>query len=117
MLVVLILCKTFYTLYIDVKILYIFSTAPSHVENLQLVPGTLGGSLRASWSAGAGDMDFYTVFLLQNASVESIRRVPKQDIKADFEDLVPGQLYTVGVQTVSGELTNSSTVSGRTGEE
>lgn len=61
-------------------------------------------------------MDYYTVFLLLNTSVQDVRRVPKQDNRTDFEDLVPGQLYTVRVQTVSGELTNSSTVSGRTGE-
>ncbi|KAB5542066.1 hypothetical protein PHYPO_G00087170 [Pangasianodon hypophthalmus] len=89
-------------------------TAPSQVKNLQLLPGTLSGSLRASWSAGAGDVDFYTVFLLQNAQVEINRRVPKQNNRTDFEDLVPGQLYTVRVQTVSGALTNDSTVSGRT---
>lgn len=91
-------------------------TAPSQVKNLQLLPGTLSGSLRASWSAGAGDVDFYTVFLLWNARVEIVRRVPKQDNRTDFEDLIPGQLYTVRVQTVSGTLTNDSTISRRTGE-
>ncbi|XP_058272942.1 receptor-type tyrosine-protein phosphatase beta isoform X2 [Hemibagrus wyckioides] len=89
-------------------------TAPSQVKNLRLVPGTLGGSLRASWSAGEGDVDYYNVFLLHNGRVEMPRRVPKQDNGTDFEDLVPGQLYTVRVQTVSGELTNDSSVSGRT---
>ncbi|XP_060758757.1 receptor-type tyrosine-protein phosphatase beta isoform X3 [Neoarius graeffei] len=89
-------------------------TAPSQVKNLQLLPGTLSGSLRASWSAGAGDVDFYTVFLFWNARVEIVRRVPKQDNRTDFEDLIPGQLYTVRVQTVSGTLTNDSTISRRT---
>lgn len=89
---------------------------PSQVKNLRLLPGTISGSLRASWSAGAGDRDFYTVFLLQNAHVEIMRHVPKQDNRTDFEDLVPGQLYTVKVQTVSGALTNDNTVSGRTSE-
>ncbi|KAK3517590.1 hypothetical protein QTP70_012946 [Hemibagrus guttatus] len=89
-------------------------TAPSQVKNLQLVPGTLIGSLRASWSAGEGDVDYYNVFLLNNGRVEMLRRVPKQDNRTDFEDLVPGQLYTVRVQTVSGELTNDSSISGRT---
>ncbi|XP_062850734.1 receptor-type tyrosine-protein phosphatase beta [Trichomycterus rosablanca] len=89
-------------------------TNPSQVTNLQLIPGTLTGSLRASWSSGGGDMDFYTVFLLQNMQTELIRRVPKQDNKTDFEGLVPGQLYTVTVQTVAGTLTNNKTISGRT---
>ncbi|KAF7694166.1 receptor-type tyrosine-protein phosphatase beta [Silurus meridionalis] len=89
-------------------------TVPSQVQNLQLVPGTLSGSLRASWSTGAGDMDFYTVVLLQNGHVESNRRVLKQENRTDFEDLVPGELYTVRVQTVSGVLTNVSSVSART---
>lgn len=86
------------------------------MKNLQLLPGTLSGSLRASWSAGAGDVDFYTVYLLQNVNVELTRRVPKQDNRTDFEELIPGQLYTVRVETVSGALTNDSSVSGRTGE-
>ncbi|KAF4079469.1 hypothetical protein AMELA_G00178360 [Ameiurus melas] len=89
-------------------------TAPSQVKNLQLLPGTLSGSLRASWSAGAGDVDFYTVYLLQNINVQITRRVPKQDNRTDFEELIPGQLYTVRVETVSGALTNDSSVSGRT---
>ncbi|KAF5907896.1 receptor-type tyrosine-protein phosphatase beta-like, partial [Clarias magur] len=89
-------------------------TAPSQVKNLQLLPETLSGSLRASWSAGAGDVDFYTVFLFQNGHLEKSKRVPKQDSMTSFEDLVPGQLYTVKVQAASGELTNDSWVSRRT---
>ncbi|XP_066523944.1 receptor-type tyrosine-protein phosphatase beta [Hoplias malabaricus] len=89
-------------------------TAPSQVENLQLIPGTLSGSLRASWTPGAGDVDFYEVTLFQRTHIEVSRRVPKQDNKIEFKDLVPGQLYTVSVQTVSGVLTNHSTASGRT---
>ncbi|TSZ83246.1 Receptor-type tyrosine-protein phosphatase beta [Bagarius yarrelli] len=89
-------------------------TTPSQVKNLHLVPGTRSGSLRASWTAGEGDVDFYTVFLLYNGRVEIPKRIPKQDNGTDFEDLVPGQLYTVRVQTVSGELSNHSSVSGRT---
>lgn len=92
-------------------------SAPSQVKNLQLVPGILRGSLRASWSAGEGDVDFYNVFLLNNNKrVEMPRRVPKQDNGTDFEDLVPGQLYMVIVEAVSGELSNDSSVSERTGE-
>ncbi|XP_027007234.2 receptor-type tyrosine-protein phosphatase beta isoform X1 [Tachysurus fulvidraco] len=90
-------------------------TAPSQVKNLQLVPGILRGSLRASWSAGEGDVDFYNVILLNNNKrVEMPRRVPKQDNGTDFEDLVPGQLYMVIVEAVSGELSNDSSVSERT---
>ncbi|KAI4878056.1 hypothetical protein NFI96_011663 [Prochilodus magdalenae] len=89
-------------------------TVPNHVEKLQLIPGTLSGSLRATWIPGAGDVDFYEVYLFQNTHVEVRRCIPKQDNKMDFTNLVPGQLYTVTVQAISGELTNNSTTSGRT---
>lgn len=91
-----------------------YSADPGRVKNLQLIPGTLTCSLSASWSFGGGDMDFYMVFLRQNMQTELIRRVPKQDNKTDFEGLVPGQLYTVTVQTVAGTLTNNETINGRT---
>ncbi|XP_026863299.2 receptor-type tyrosine-protein phosphatase beta [Electrophorus electricus] len=89
-------------------------TVPSRVEKLQLIPGDFSGTLRATWSPGAGDMDFYIVSLLQNAHVQRTLHLPKMENQTDFEVLVPGQLYTVTVQTVSAELTNSSTASGRT---
>ncbi|KAG9280543.1 receptor-type tyrosine-protein phosphatase beta [Astyanax mexicanus] len=89
-------------------------TVPSQVENLQLIPGTLGGALSATWSPGAGDVDFYEVCLFQSGHVKVSYRVPKKDNKMDFKGLVPGELYTVSVESVSGELKNSSTASGRT---
>ncbi|XP_036432937.1 receptor-type tyrosine-protein phosphatase beta [Colossoma macropomum] len=89
-------------------------TVPSQVEKLQLIPGNLRGSLRATWIPGAGDVDFYEVYLSSNTDVKDARRIPKQENKLDFENLIPGQLYTVTVRAVSGELTNNSTASGRT---
>uniref|UniRef100_A0A8B9HEQ5 protein-tyrosine-phosphatase n=1 Tax=Astyanax mexicanus TaxID=7994 RepID=A0A8B9HEQ5_ASTMX len=93
---------------------YVYFTVPSQVENLQLIPGTLGGALSATWSPGAGDVDFYEVCLFQSGHVKVSYRVPKKDNKMDFKGLVPGELYTVSVESVSGELKNSSTASGRT---
>uniref|UniRef100_A0AAR2LZN7 protein-tyrosine-phosphatase n=1 Tax=Pygocentrus nattereri TaxID=42514 RepID=A0AAR2LZN7_PYGNA len=89
-------------------------TVPSQVEKLQLIPGDLRGSLRATWIPGAGDVDFYEVYLSINTNAKDAHRVPKQENKLDFKNLIPGQLYTVTVRAVSGELTNNSTASGRT---
>uniref|UniRef100_A0A4W4H007 protein-tyrosine-phosphatase n=1 Tax=Electrophorus electricus TaxID=8005 RepID=A0A4W4H007_ELEEL len=91
--------------YLQVRVIEV----PSRVEKLQLIPGDFSGTLRATWSPGAGDMDFYIVSLLQNAHVQRTLHLPKMENQTDFEVLVPGQLYTVTVQTVSAELTNSST--------
>ncbi|XP_072528839.1 receptor-type tyrosine-protein phosphatase beta [Salminus brasiliensis] len=89
-------------------------TVPSQVDNLQLIPGIPSGTLSATWSLGAGDVDFYEVSLFQSARIKVSHYVRKQDNRMDFKDLVPGELYTVTVKAVSGALTNNSTASGRT---
>lgn len=89
-------------------------TVPSQVQNVRLSAGTVDRSLRASWSSGDGDMDFYSVFLFQETHVKDTKQVPKHITQTEFHNLEPGQLYSVTVQSVSGTQTNNSTASGRT---
>ncbi|TRY92037.1 hypothetical protein DNTS_026802 [Danionella cerebrum] len=74
-------------------------TVPSQVQDASLMPGTTESSLRASWSPGEGDMDFYTVSLYQGNQLQEKRHVQKQVMHAEFQRLVPGQLYQLSVQT------------------
>ncbi|XP_073703352.1 receptor-type tyrosine-protein phosphatase beta [Garra rufa] len=89
-------------------------TVPSQVQSVRLSTGTTDSSLRTSWTSGDGDMDFYSVYLFQGTQVQDMRHVPKHITQAEFHNLVPGQLYSVTVQSVSGTQTNNSTTSGRT---
>uniref|UniRef100_A0A9J8AXI2 protein-tyrosine-phosphatase n=1 Tax=Cyprinus carpio carpio TaxID=630221 RepID=A0A9J8AXI2_CYPCA len=89
-------------------------TVPSQVQDLHLGAGTADSSLRASWSSGDGDLDFYSVYLFHGTHVQEIKHVPKHTIQTEFHNLVPGQLYSVTVQSVSGMQKNNSTNSGRT---
>ncbi|XP_050963599.1 receptor-type tyrosine-protein phosphatase beta [Labeo rohita] len=89
-------------------------TVPSQVQSVHLSAGTTDSSLKASWSSGDGDMDLYSVYLFQGTHVQDMRHVPKHITQTEFYNLVPGQLYSVTVQSVSGKKTNNSTTSGRT---
>ncbi|XP_030645845.1 receptor-type tyrosine-protein phosphatase beta [Chanos chanos] len=89
-------------------------TIPSQVMGLHIGPGSSIGALKASWSPGKGDVDSYTVELFQGSHLLETKRVPKHVTEADFQNLQPGQLYTVTMQSVSGKLINNSTASGRT---
>lgn len=89
---------------------------PSQVRSVHLSAGTADGSLRVSWSSGDGDMDFYSVFLFQETHIQDYSHIPKHITQTEFQNLQPGQLYSVTVQSVSGTQKNNSTTSGRTGE-
>uniref|UniRef100_A0A3Q2EEM7 Fibronectin type-III domain-containing protein n=1 Tax=Cyprinodon variegatus TaxID=28743 RepID=A0A3Q2EEM7_CYPVA len=94
-------------------------TVPSSARNLRMIPqrgrtDSVGGLLLL-WTAGQGDLDFYKVSLSTTGRVSADTRVvPKHVSSLEFLDLNPGQAYIVTIQSQSGILTNSSTVSGRT---
>lgn len=90
---------------------------PSQVRNLHARPGDQAASLRVSWTPGDGDVDMYTVSLSQGGHLLETRPVPKHVTELDFQGLIPGQLYGVEVQALSGILVNNSTTTGRTGEK
>ncbi|XP_038161140.1 receptor-type tyrosine-protein phosphatase beta isoform X2 [Cyprinodon tularosa] len=94
-------------------------TVPSSARNLRMIPqrgrtDSVGGLLLL-WTAGQGDLDFYKVSLSTTGRVSADTRVvPKHVSSLEFLDLNPGQAYIVTIQSQSGILTNSSTVSART---
>ncbi|KAM9335025.1 receptor-type tyrosine-protein phosphatase beta [Symphorus nematophorus] len=94
-------------------------TVPSAVRNLHLSPRPgltdSAGGLLVSWTPGDGDLDMYIVSLstTEGAVIET-RPVPKHVVSLDFLDLIPGNAYTIIVQSLSGTLTNRNTATGRT---
>ncbi|KAL0967234.1 hypothetical protein UPYG_G00249540 [Umbra pygmaea] len=89
-------------------------TVPSQVRNLDARAGYQPASLGVSWTPAEGDVDMYTVSLSQGGRLMETRPVPKYITQLDFLGLVPGQLYWVTVQTLSGTLVNNITAMGRT---
>ncbi|XP_059181909.1 receptor-type tyrosine-protein phosphatase beta-like [Centropristis striata] len=93
-------------------------TVPSAVGNLRLAPQSgltdAVGGLLASWTPGDGDLDMYVVSLSTTSGVIETRPVPKHVSSLDFLDLIPGHAYSLTVQSLSGNLVNSNTVTGRT---
>ncbi|TMS01587.1 hypothetical protein E3U43_005407 [Larimichthys crocea] len=94
-------------------------TVPSAVGNLRLDPrpgltDSVGGLL-ASWTPGDGDLDMYVASLstMDGAALDT-RPVPKHVTSLEFLDLVPGNTYTITVQSLSGKLINKNTAAGRT---
>lgn len=94
-------------------------TVPGAVRNLRLAPrsslrDSVGGLL-VSWTPGDGDLDMYIVSLsTTDGAILETRPVPKHVSSLDFLNLVPGQAYTMTIQSLSGQLTNTNTATGRT---
>uniref|UniRef100_A0A8C4DWK3 protein-tyrosine-phosphatase n=1 Tax=Dicentrarchus labrax TaxID=13489 RepID=A0A8C4DWK3_DICLA len=88
-------------------------TVPSSVGNLRLAPRPgltdSAAGLLVSWTSGHGDLDMYIVSLSTRT-----RPVPKHVTSLDFLDLIPGNAYTLTVQSLSGKLFNTNTATGRT---
>uniref|UniRef100_A0AAY4BMX1 protein-tyrosine-phosphatase n=1 Tax=Denticeps clupeoides TaxID=299321 RepID=A0AAY4BMX1_9TELE len=90
-------------------------TVPSQVKSLQVASGPLSGTLRATWTPGDGDVDFYSVILARGGHTQDTRDLFKHVTEIEFQNLQPGQLYNITVRSFSGALQNNSTSSGRTG--
>uniref|UniRef100_UPI003AAE95FB receptor-type tyrosine-protein phosphatase beta-like n=1 Tax=Centroberyx gerrardi TaxID=166262 RepID=UPI003AAE95FB len=89
-------------------------TVPSKVKNIHVSNNGESSSLKVSWTPGQGDVDAYSVFLYRQSQQLDVRPVLKYRNELSFGSLRPGQLYSVTVQSVSGELVNNNTASGRT---
>lgn len=72
--------------------------------------------LKVNWTPGQGDVDSYSVSLSQDEHQLETRPVAKNINEMSFQKLTPGQKYTITIQSISGDLVNNSTASGRTGE-
>ncbi|KAG7232113.1 hypothetical protein INR49_009551 [Caranx melampygus] len=84
------------------------------VKNIHVSNHGDSSSLKVSWTPGQGDVDGFSVFLFRQSRQLDVRRVLKHLNEVTFGSLQPGQVYDVTVQSVSGELVNNSTTSGRT---
>ncbi|KAM3870109.1 receptor-type tyrosine-protein phosphatase beta [Diretmus argenteus] len=89
-------------------------TVPSKVKNIHVSNNGESSSLKVSWTPGQGDVDSYLVFLYRQSRRLDVRSVLKHHNELSFGSLQPGQLYSVTVQSVSGELVNNNTAGGRT---
>uniref|UniRef100_A0A8D0CI78 protein-tyrosine-phosphatase n=1 Tax=Scleropages formosus TaxID=113540 RepID=A0A8D0CI78_SCLFO len=90
------------------------STAPSKVKNLHVTNSGQSSGLKVSWTPGEGDVDSYKVFLLTGGHLLEMRVIHKPISEVAFQGLTPGQLYSIVVQSISGELHNNHTASGHT---
>nr|XP_033491257.1 receptor-type tyrosine-protein phosphatase beta-like isoform X2 [Epinephelus lanceolatus] len=89
-------------------------TVPSKVKNIHVSNSGDSSSLKVSWTPGQGDVDGYSVFLYRQDRQLDVRPVLKHHNEVMFGSLQPGQMYRVTVQSVSGELLNNNTATGRT---
>ncbi|XP_076743117.1 receptor-type tyrosine-protein phosphatase beta isoform X2 [Maylandia zebra] len=89
-------------------------TVPSKVKNIHVSNSGDSSSLMVSWTPGPGDVDGFSVFLYRESRKLSTRSVLKHQNEVTFGSLQPGQVYTIMVQSVSGDLVNNNTVTGRT---
>ncbi|XP_069028817.1 receptor-type tyrosine-protein phosphatase beta-like isoform X2 [Embiotoca jacksoni] len=89
-------------------------TVPSKVKNIHVSNSGDSSSLKVSWTPGQGDVDGYSVFLFRDRRQLNVRVVLKHHNEVTFGSLTPGQTYGVTVQSVSGELENNNTATGRT---
>lgn len=92
------------------------SLVPSKVKNIHVSNSGHSSSLKVSWTPGQGDVDAYTVFLFRQSRQLDVRHVFKHQNEVTFSSLQPGQIYSLMVQSVSGELLNNNTANGRTGQ-
>ncbi|XP_038562970.1 receptor-type tyrosine-protein phosphatase beta-like isoform X3 [Micropterus salmoides] len=89
-------------------------TVPSKVKNIHVSNSGDSSSLKVSWTPGQGDVDGYSVFLYRQDRQLDVRPVSKHQNEVTFGSLQPGQMYSVTVQSLSGELLNNNTAAGRT---
>lgn len=68
------------------------------------------------WRHAAGDLDRYVVLIRYNHSVLQNKSVSAGFNECVFSSLTPGRLYTVAVETWSGDYVSSASTDGRTCE-
>ncbi|XP_047431012.1 receptor-type tyrosine-protein phosphatase beta [Mugil cephalus] len=89
-------------------------TQPATVQNPTAVHSARDDFLRVYWRHAAGDLDRYVVLISYNNSVLQSKNVSAGHNECVFSSLTPGRLYTVTVETWSGDLISSISTNGRT---
>ncbi|XP_042339122.1 receptor-type tyrosine-protein phosphatase beta-like, partial [Plectropomus leopardus] len=88
-------------------------TQPATVQNPTAVHSARDGFLKVYWRNAAGDLDRYVVLISYNNSVLQNKSVSTGH-ECVFSSLSPGRLYTVTVETWSGDYVSSVSTDGRT---
>lgn len=93
------------------------SPVPAAVASLRARPGNQSDALWVTWDRGGGDLSGYLLSLYDpNGSQQAKQQLGSEVTQFVFSDLVPGRLYRTEVLSLSGELSNTASVVGRTGE-
>ncbi|KAM9327847.1 receptor-type tyrosine-protein phosphatase beta [Pholidichthys leucotaenia] len=89
-------------------------TQPATVQNPTAVHSARDDFLKVYWRHAAGDLDRYVVLILYNHSVLQNKSVSAGHNECVFSSLTPGRLYTVIVETWSGDYVSRIATDGRT---
>lgn len=83
---------------------------PSMVEGLEVDNQQSSHQLQASWQAGPGVADGYSLRLLDDrGTVLSSISQPSNSTQHLFDQLTPGKTYRVQIQTLSGGIPSKDT--------
>ncbi|XP_009644603.1 LOW QUALITY PROTEIN: receptor-type tyrosine-protein phosphatase beta [Egretta garzetta] len=89
-------------------------TVPAAVTNLKVTENTTD-RLSFSWNTSQGELDSYDIFLYNPDKSLHDRISGEQHLqKCSFQNLRQGRMYRMVIVTHSGDLTNESSVFGRT---
>lgn len=72
--------------------------------------------IQVYWGHAAGDVDRYVVLIRYNHTLVQNKSVSAGNRECDFRSLTPGRLYTVTVETWSGDSVSSVSTNGCTCE-
>ncbi|XP_075602815.1 receptor-type tyrosine-protein phosphatase beta isoform X1 [Balearica regulorum gibbericeps] len=89
-------------------------TVPAAVTNLKVIENTTD-RLSFSWTTSQGELDSYDIFLYNPDKSLHDRMSGEQQLQeCSFQNLRQGRMYRMVIVTHSGDLTNESSVFGRT---
>ncbi|CAM9997386.1 unnamed protein product [Bubo scandiacus] len=89
-------------------------TVPAAVTNLKVTENTTD-QLSFSWTTSQGELDSYDIFLYNPDKSLHARISGEQHLhQCSFQNLQQGRMYRMVIVTHSGDLTNESSVFGRT---
>ncbi|XP_072407787.1 receptor-type tyrosine-protein phosphatase beta isoform X1 [Chiloscyllium punctatum] len=88
-------------------------TAPQAVRHLR-IKHTDESTLSVSWTTPVTELDRYFISLKDTKSTEMNKSLSKDAKDCTFSGLVPGRKFTVNVTTISGDLSKSASIEGRT---
>ncbi|XP_030575933.1 receptor-type tyrosine-protein phosphatase beta [Archocentrus centrarchus] len=89
-------------------------TQPATVQNPTAVHSARDDFLKVYWRHAAGDLDHYVVLIRYNHTVLQNKSISAGHNECVFSSLTPGRLYTVTVETWSGDYVSSVSTDGRT---